>query len=179
MSITTSCKRYAQAVFQLAKEKNSLAEWKLDLNKIAGLAQNLEFLSVIENPKIPFDVKKEVMGKTAAGISSLALNLAYLLIMKTKFRHAGEIAEEYDRLVNEYQGIRSAEIATAIPFDNEYRNKLTRQLETIYNQKISADFKVEPAILGGFIVKIDGTLIDGSIRYKLELLRKNIAGVKK
>lgn len=179
MSITTSSKRYAQAVFQLAKEKNSLTEWKLDLNRIAGLAQNLEFLSVIENPKIPFEAKKEIMGKITAGISSLALNLAYLLIIKNKFRHAGEIAKEYDRLLNEYQGIRSAEIATAIPFDNEYRNKLTRQLETIYSQKISADFKVEPAILGGFIAKIDGILIDGSIRNKLELLRKNIAGVKK
>jgi F-type H+-transporting ATPase subunit delta len=179
MSITTSSKRYAQAVFQVARERNNLDEWQLDLKKIAGLIQNPEFVSVIENPKIPFELKAKLTHEILGKINSLALNLSYLLIVKNKFKNAGQIAEEFDHFLNEYRGVSNAEVITAIPVDTSDIKNLTQRLETILGSKIAADFKVDPAILGGIIARVDGSLIDGSIRTKLEMLKKSMVGIRK
>lgn len=179
MSITTSSKRYAQAVFQIAKERNTLDEWEIDLRKIADLMQNAEFASVIENPKLSFDLKakltKEVLGK----VSPLAFNFAYLLITKNKFKNAGQIAQEFDSLLNEYHGMRHAEVITAVPMDTRDKIELSQRLAAIMGSKIEAEFRVDHAILGGFIARVNGSLIDGSIRNKLELLKTSMVGRSK
>ena len=177
MSITTSSKRYAQAVFQIARDKNNLDEWQLNLKKIADSMQNSEFVSVIENPKVPFELKAQLTREKLGKINSLALNLTYLLILKNKLKIAGQIAEEFDHLLNEDRGIRNAEVITAVSIDNSDRENLTQRLETIIGSKIAADFKVDPAILGGIIARVDGSLIDGSIRHKLEMLKKSMIGI--
>lgn len=179
MSITTSSKRYAQAVFQIARDRNNLDEWQLDLKKITDLMQNPEFVSVIENPKVPFELKAKLTREILGKINSLALNLSYLLIVKNKFRNAGQIAEEFDHLLNECRGVRNAEVITAISVDNSDRKNLTQRLETILGSRIAADFKVDPAILGGIIARVNGNLIDGSVRTKLEMLKKSMIGIRK
>jgi F-type H+-transporting ATPase subunit delta len=176
MSTTTSSKRYAQAVFQIAKEKNNLDEWLLDLRKIADLMHNPEFATVMENPEIPFELKAKSLREILGKINSLALNLGFLLIAKNKFRNACQIVEEFNYLLNEHRGVKNAEIITAIPVDNTEKNILVQNLETLIGNKITADFKVDPNILGGMVAKVDGNLIDGSIRSKLELLKKSMAG---
>jgi F-type H+-transporting ATPase subunit delta len=99
-----------------------------------------------------------------------------LLIAKNKFRNACQIVEEFNYLLNEHRGVKNAEIITAIPVDNTEKNILVQNLETLIGNKITADFKVDPNILGGMVAKVDGNLIDGSIRSKLELLKKSMAG---
>jgi len=179
MSVATSSKRYAQAVFQIAKDRNSLDEWQQDLKRIADLLQYSEFVSLVENPKLSFENKakmtKEILGK----INPLALNLAYLLIAKNKFKNAGQISKEFAHLVNEYHGVKNAEVITAIPIDSSDRKKLTQRLEHVIGSKISAEFKVDSDILGGVVARLDGSLIDGSIRNKLETLKKSLIGIKK
>ena len=91
---------------------------KLDLKKIADLMQNPEFASAIENPKLPFELKAKLVEEMLGKVKPLALNLAYLLIVKNKFKNAEQIAKEFDHLLNEYHGIKHAEIITAIPMDN-------------------------------------------------------------
>ena len=179
MSITTSSKRYAQAVFQIARERNSLAEWKADLRKIADLVQNAEFASVIENPRLSFDLKAKLTKEILREISPLALNFAYLLITKNKFKDAGQIAQEFDYLLNEYHGVKHAEVVTAIPMDTRDKAELSQRLANIIGSKIETEFRVDPAILGGFIARVNGSLIDGSIRNKLEMLRASMVGGSK
>lgn len=179
MSTTTSSKRYAQAVFQIARDKNNFGEWQLDLKKIADLIKSPEFVSLIENPKVSFEIKTKIVHDVLGKVNPLTLNLAYLLITKNKFKNARQIAEEFDRLLNEYNGISNAEITTAIPIDSSDRKNLTKRLETILGSKIAADFKVDPAILGGIIARVDDSMIDGSIRRKLEMLKKSMIGIEK
>lgn len=179
MSITTSSKRYAQAVFQIAREQNTLDEWKADLDKIADLMQNPEFASAIDNPKLPFELKAKLVKETLGQVKPLAVNLAYLLIVKNKFKNAEQIAEEFDSLVNEYHGVKRAEIITAVPMDSKDQKNLVQRLEALIENKIRADFKVDPAILGGVIARVNGSLIDGSVLNKLEMLKKSMVGTIK
>jgi F-type H+-transporting ATPase subunit delta len=175
MAVTTSIKRYSQAVFEIALESNKLKEWQSNLAKIAKLVEVDEFVGLAGNPKVPFDMKtklvQEILGKT----NPMVLNLVYLLISKGKLKTANLISEEYDRLLNEHYGIKSAEVTTAIPLDNVEKEKLSQNLETLIGKKVSMQVQVDPDILGGFIARIDDSLIDGSIRNRLELLKKRLA----
>ncbi|UCH50399.1 MAG: ATP synthase F1 subunit delta [Chloroflexota bacterium] len=175
MPITTSVKRYAQAVFEIALEGNKLKEWQSNLGKIAQLTRDTEFAALVENPKIPSQLKEKLVREILGKINPMALNLAYLLISKGKLKDAGQIADEYERLLNDHQGIKTAEVTTAIALDNTEREKLSRHFEELTGKKVRINAQVNPDILGGFIARIDDSLIDGSIRNKLETLKKSLA----
>lgn len=179
MPIITSAKRYAQAAFEIAQEKNKLEEWRLDLRKIAELTQDSEFISLLENPKLPFELKAKLTQERLDKINPLALNLAYLLIVKSRLKSAGQIADAYERLLDDYYGIRHAEVTTAIPFDDINKEKLSQRLEAIIGKKVSISLQVDPNILGGIVTRIDDSLVDASIRNKLEVLKKSLVETKR
>jgi F-type H+-transporting ATPase subunit delta len=179
MAITTSNRRYAQAVFEIALESNKLKEWQSNLAKITKLVEDNEFISLAENPKVPFDLKTELVQEKLGKINPMSLNLVYLLVSKGRLRTAGQIFDEYSRLLNEHYGIRSAEVTTAIPLDSAEKEKLAHNLEAMVGKKVSMQVQVDPEILGGFIAKIDDSLIDGSIRNRLELLKKRLTETRK
>jgi F-type H+-transporting ATPase subunit delta len=175
MAVTTSIKRYAQAVFEIALESSKLKEWQSNLTKIAKLVEDDEFIGLAENPKVPFDMKTKLVQEKLGKTEPMVLNLVYLLISKGKLKTANLISEEYDRLLNEHYGIKSAEVTTAIPLDNVEKEKLSQNLEKLIGKKVSMQVQVDPDILGGFIARIDDSLIDGSIRSRLEMLKQRLA----
>jgi len=179
MPVTTSVKRYAQAVFEIAVESNKLKEWQSNLTKVAKLVQDNEFVGLAENPKIPFDLKTQLVQESLGKTNPMVLNLVYLLISKGKLKTASYISDEYNRLLNEHYGIKSAEVTTAVPLENVEIEKLGQNLETLVGKKVSMNVQVNPDILGGFIARIDDSLIDGSIRSRLEMLKKRLAETRK
>jgi len=174
MPATTSVKRYAQAVFEIALEDNKLKEWQSTLIKIAKLIEDEEFVALVENPKVPFDLKMKLVQEKLGKTSPMALNLVYLLISKGKLKTVSQIVEEYGYLMNENYGIKSAQVTTAIPLDTVEMDKLGQRLEAVTGKKVTMNVQVNPDILGGFIARIDDSLIDGSIRSRLEILKKRL-----
>jgi F-type H+-transporting ATPase subunit delta len=179
MPVTTSVKRYAQAVFEIALESDKLKEWQSNLGEIAQLTQDAEFTDLIENPKLPFELKSKMVQELLGKINPMALNLVYLLVAKGKLKNAGQLADEYERLLNDHYGIKSAEVTTAIALNDAERKRLSHHLETITGKKVSIHTQVDPDILGGFIARIDDSLIDGSIRNKLVMLKESLAETKR
>ena len=86
MSLALSSKRYAQAVFQIAKLNNDYDSWQQNLNRIAELMQNREFAEVVDNPKFSFNQKEKIIRKLLQGIDPLAVNLALVLVLKNRFK---------------------------------------------------------------------------------------------
>ncbi|TET40870.1 MAG: ATP synthase F1 subunit delta [Dehalococcoidia bacterium] len=174
MARITSGKRYAQAAFELAVERNELQSWQESLKRIAEITADTKLVAWLESPKIPFDVKKGLLEERLGEVYALALNLACLLVSKGRLRIAGNILREYDRLLDAYYGIEHADIVTALPLDEEDKQRLSRQLGEMMGRKIVIDAQVDPSVVGGFIAKIGDTLIDASIRNKLEALSKSL-----
>lgn len=177
MARVSSGKRYAQAALELAVERGELESWQGSLRKIAELTEDEPLVALLESPKIPFDVKKGLLEERLGEINFLALNLACLLISRGRFGLADNISQQYDRLLDAYHGIEHAEVATALPLDDEDKERLSRQLGEMTGRKIVIDAQVDPSVVGGFIAKIGDTLIDGSIRNRLEALRKSLVEV--
>jgi len=167
-------KRYAQAAFELAREKNELESWQVSLRKIAELVEDERLVALLESPKLPFVVKKGLLEERLGKINTLSLNLACLLISRGRLRLVNNISQEYDRLLDAYRGIEHAEVVTALPLDDEDKERVSRQLEEIMGRKVVVDAQVDPSIVGGLVARIGDTLIDGSIRNRLAALSKNL-----
>ncbi len=179
MPATTSVKRYAQAIFEIALESGEMKDWQSNLEKIAKAVKDEEFVGLAENPKVPFNMKTKLVQEKLGKTKPMVLNLVYLLVSKGKLKTADQISEEYNTLLNKHYGIRNAEVTTAIPLENTEKEKLGKQLEELVGAKISMKVQVNPEIMGGFIARIDDSLIDGSIRNRLETLKKRLAETRK
>lgn len=173
-----AAKRHAQAVFQLALEQGELEKWLEDLKTIATTLSQPQLMAILESPKVHPDEKMELISRCLPGVSQLALNLVYLLVARRRLRLIDQIASEYQRLVDAYQGLEHAEVTTAIPLDEEDKKRLSERLAELTGTRIMLSTKVDPNVIGGFVVRIGDRLIDGSTKSKLDSLRKSLVEVR-
>jgi len=176
MARKTSARRYSQAVFEIALETKKLTKWQSDLKKIVSVVGDATLMAFLESPKFHFDDKSRLLSERLEGINLLALNLVLLLVAKRRLDIIGDIADEYQRLLNSYRGIEPAEVITAIPLDDEDKQKLVEHLGAIVDKKVVLKSETDPGIIGGIIARIDGKLLDGSTRSKLVALKKELVG---
>lgn len=167
-------KRYAQAVFEIACEENQLNEWLNSLKRITEVMQNTELKTVLENPKLSFDAKKQLVANCLEGIVPSALNLAYFLIVKRRAELAPLIEVEYKNLLDMYNGVKRAKVVTAVPIDETSKDSITNMLEKLTGYKIIVEPEVDSDIIGGMKVKIGDKLIDGSVKNRLEALKESL-----
>lgn len=174
MAGSIAAKRHAQAVFQIALENNELEKWRSDLNLMASALSNPDLISILEDPKVHFEGKASLIERCLLEVSQLALNLAYLLIARRRVRIGGQIANEYERLVDAHQGLEHAEVTTAIPIDKDTEKSIAEHLAEVTGKRIVVSTKVDPEIIGGFVARVGDRLIDGSVRSRLEALRETL-----
>jgi F-type H+-transporting ATPase subunit delta len=170
----SSGKRYAQAAFELALERNELESWQKGLKKIAELTKDEELMALLQNPRLPFDAKKNLLQKQLGEINPLAFNLSLLLVSKGLLRIGQQIFQQYISLLDVHRGIERAKVTTALSLGDEEKEAISRCLGEMADRKVAIDGQVDPTIIGGFIARMGDKLIDGSIRQKLETLKKNL-----
>jgi len=166
-------RRYAQAVFEIALEKKRLEKWRSDLDKIVAAVGDAEFLAVLESPKIKFEEKSQLLERLG-GIDSLVLNLVRLLIARGGVNMLPEIAAEFRRMVDDYHGIQTAAVVTAVPLDKNEQQKLAQTIGTMIDKKVVLQPAVAPEIIGGIVARVGGKLLDGSTRSKLMALKRDL-----
>lgn len=170
----SSAKRYAQAIFELALERNELEPWQKGLEKISELTKNEELISFIQNPRIPYETKKRILEFQLGEILPLALNLALLLVHKGLLRMAPRILQQFNLLVDAYHGIERAKVITAIPLEEQEREILSRRLEEMVKRKVLIEGQVDSSLIGGFIARVGDKIIDASLRHQLEALKQHL-----
>ena len=174
MTKKVNTRRYAQAVFQIALETKDTAGWLADLQKIGSLAEDDVTIAFLESPKIPLADKTRLLAEPLKGVKPLALNLVYLLAARGSLHSIGDIADEYQQLLDNYHGTAVAEVTTAAALDAEDERRLAERLSTIVGKKVTLKTEIKPGLLGGVIAKIGGKLLDGSTRSQLAALRKEL-----
>jgi F-type H+-transporting ATPase subunit delta len=175
MARTISARRHAQAVFEIALEKNELGKWKSDLENIAGTLKDPELSTLLENPKIPFSQKAGLLRGVLTEISPLAMNLVGFLVTKNRLKILGDLVAEYKHMLDTYYGREQAEVITAVSLSEDEKERLRKKLSEISNKDIILAAQVDPDIEGGLVAKIGDKLIDGSVRTKLQELRRGLS----
>jgi F-type H+-transporting ATPase subunit delta len=174
MAKKANARRYAQAVFEIALEKKELERWQTDLQKVVTTVSDGDFLAALESPKIKLETKAVFLKKRLGAINSLVVNLILLLVSRSAVNIIGEIAREYKNLLDEYRGVKAAEVITAVAIDEPEEKKLADKLGELVKAKVEVTSQVNPDILGGMVVRVGGKLLDGSTRSKLSILKRQL-----
>ncbi len=168
-------RRYSQAIFEIALDKQELDRWRSDLDQIVHLYDDAGLINFLESPKFDFDDKARLLDERLGGINPLALNLVYLLVTRGRLSMVREIAGDYQRRLDSYRGIEPADVTTAIPLDDEDKQRLAQHLGAAIGKKVVLKAEVDSGLISGVIARVGGKLLDGSTRSKLEALRRELA----
>ena len=166
--------RYAKAIFDLVVERQMLEQAMTDMDLIASTyhgSKELQLLmaSPIVKPDKKQKIIRELFGKS---ISEAVLNFLLILTSKGREMHIGIIAEEFLRLYKENKGLKTVYLTTAVPVDETIRKRVIDLVGAQTGKKIELIEKVDPSIIGGVVLKIDDSLYDSSLNFKLNELKK-------
>ena len=182
MTNSINAKRYAQAVFGMAQEQKELNKWQSSIRKLAGISRDEALYRKLEDQDVPFDEKTVILSDRLGELDPMLLKLISILVSKERLDMLGDIADEFQQLVDNYHGIEGvevAEITTAIELDDDYKLVLAQRLTQMFGKPVVLKTNIDESILGGIIIRVGDKLIDGSVSSKLEALRKDLSGSRK
>ncbi|HEX9035799.1 MAG TPA: ATP synthase F1 subunit delta [Ktedonobacterales bacterium] len=170
-------RRYAEAVFELGAEPDTLDNWLNDVRLIADYFSNRQLAFILSEPNVRFERKEAIVRDLLGGkVRQEGLGLALSMVESNIVGLAPRVRDEFERLYNERRGQAIAQVTSAMPLDDAMRDSISRQMRQLTGKRIILREAVDPTLLGGAIVRVGDTLIDGSVRRRLELLRRRIAG---
>lgn len=167
----TIVRPYAVAAFRLAKEKKALTKWSEMLSFAAAVAADLQMKTFIDDPKVTAtELEKMFLTICDKKLDESGINLIKLLGEYGRLALLPEVAQAFEELKAEDEGVLEAEItAAAKPTDSAIK-ALVKRLEAKFGKKIEASVKVDPELIGGIKIVIGDTVIDASVRGQLQEL---------
>jgi F-type H+-transporting ATPase subunit delta len=173
-----AARRYARAIFELAKEEGQVDAWAARLAAVRDALVPGEVRAVLANPSIPVQRREEAAASLVADTAGPeGVNLVRLLVGAGRLADVGRIAEEYERLADEDAGRVRATAITAVPLSRAETDRLTADLGRKLGREVRLDARVDPAIVGGLVLRVGDRVMDGSVATRLQQLRRHLAGV--
>jgi F-type H+-transporting ATPase subunit delta len=171
-------RRYAKALFTLAQERNLLDKIRNELHSfVAAMEENAEFGDFFRSPENSRAAKRTAVEKIFQDrFSGLFFNFLLLLIHKGRHNAVQDIIHAFDELYDRYYRRTRALAITAVPIDTALAGDLRNRLAKSLNKQIELEIKVDPSLLGGIVLNIDGKVLDGSVKQQLERLRAEFLG---
>jgi len=164
-------KKYAYALFQLAGDAGSVDEITAALAKLRAFSVK-ETVSFFKNPFIDESEKKKLVQDTSSGIPEMLLKLLFLLIEKREMHILPDIERKYADLVNKSRNIMVANVISAVPLEKPVVEKIKASMKKITGREISIVENIDKTLIGGIKVRTEDLLFDGSIKGKVNLLKR-------
>jgi F-type H+-transporting ATPase subunit delta len=171
--------RYAVALFDLARDAQSLDTVAESLAALkAAVAESPDFKGLINSPVL----SREAAGKTIAavassiGIDDLTTKFLGVLAQNRRLGQLPAVIRAYETLLSNHKGEARAEVTSAYPLTKTQITALQKSLKARVGREVAVEAKVDPAILGGLVVKIGSQMIDSSIRTRLNTLAMAMKG---
>ncbi len=171
-------KRYAGALFAVADRNGILDAVASDLELIHRRMTDVPYLRAILMEPLVSDTRKNSVVDEAFGdrVTASSLNFLKLLIRKRREDLIEECAREFRALLAEHANTADAEVSSAVALTDDQTTRLTEKLQALTGKTIRLTVSVDPALVGGVVVRIGDTVMDGSVRGKLERLQRQLSG---
>ncbi|MFP7254276.1 F0F1 ATP synthase subunit delta [Terribacillus goriensis] len=181
MRDVTIVKRYAEALFEVAENRDIVETVRAELHTAKQVAQNdAAFLRFLSEPKIGLDKKKALIETSFAAGSIEVRNTLKLLLDAGRISSIPQVADAFQTLYDEKQGTARATVYSVRELSEAERQSVAETFaKKLGKQAVSIDNKIDPTLLGGLKVRIGNTIYDSSIKTKLTRIERNLVNVSK
>ena len=171
--------RYAKSLLDLALERNELDAIRKDVDGLIAMGENRDLELLLASPVVNASKKKAIFAELLdkAGANELTKTFVNVLITKGREVDLLGILGAFDRQYKQLNKITTVTVTSAKPLTDDNLASIKQQLVAAGKTEASVDFvtKVDPAIIGGFILEFNGKVYDASVAYKLNQIRKELA----
>lgn len=172
--------RYAAALFDLAKEERQVPQVEADLEAFQSmLDESADLRRLVRSPVISAEDQSKALAAVLAkaGVSALAANFFKLIARNRRLFAAADMIRDFRALLARDRGEVSAEVGSAHPLAQEQLDALKDALRVQIGKDVQVNTRVDPALLGGLVVKVGSRMIDSSLRTKLNNLKVAMKGL--
>jgi F-type H+-transporting ATPase subunit delta len=166
--------RYATALFELARDEKSVDTVKADLDKFnALLNESADLKRLVRSPVFGADVQQKALAAVLAkaGIAGIAANFILVLTANRRLFAVTDVIRAYNALVAKFKGEATADVTVAEALSAPNLDALKAALKTVTGKDVALNVKVDPAIIGGLVVKLGSRMVDSSLRTKLNSIK--------
>jgi F-type H+-transporting ATPase subunit delta len=169
--------RYAKSLLLLAEEKNILDKISSDGDLIYGTISNSKKLrSVLKSPVVKLNIKKSLLNTIFdKKISREAMGFLDFVIEKNREDILLEIFKEFLLLVDKENNVLNTKVISAVDLNDDTKHSIIKNFENKTGKSIKVKYSLDPELIGGFIIKIEDTVYDASIKNQLQLLKKKFS----
>ena len=169
-------KNYAETLFELARREDSLDAYGEAMGTVAKLLDgDARFRAFLETPRIDDAEKKDVLRRVLGGsLPKHVVSFVMVTIDKRRQRLLRGISRGYDLLLDEHRGREHVEVTVAREVDDATKDMIAEGLTKALGKNAIPYIRVKPEILGGLVVRTGDTIYDGSVRRKLDGMRRRM-----
>lgn len=171
-----TARRYAEAAFQVAERDGAIEDWLAALSLAQVRLTEPGAARLLGSPAIAVAVRIEILDRVLGhDVSGAPRNLLALLVRRGRFDQLTAVVREFGRLHARREGIVEADVTSAVALEPDELPVLRERLVAMTGRDVRMRLAVDPMLLGGVQVRIGDTLIDGSVRGRLERLRATLS----
>ena len=173
----TTYNSYAQALFELSSENNNLSEIEDQVKGILKMiSENVEFQDLIKDPTNKIEELENVINLISEQFkfNQLLKKFMVFVISKRRFFYIEKILSDFLLICSNSRGEMHAEISSARDLNENEINKVKSELMETFGSNIKLNYKYDPSLIGGLIIKVGSTMIDTSIKNKLQQIEKKM-----
>ena len=166
--------RYATALFELARETNSIDAVKADLERFDALVgESADLNRLVRSPVFSAEEQLQALAAVLvrAGIGGLAAKFLKLVTANRRLFAARDMVRSYRELVALHKGEATAEVTVAEPLKDDHAAALKSALKAVSGKDVDLNLKIDAAIIGGLVVKLGSRMVDTSLRTRLNAIR--------
>ena len=167
---------YAEALFEVGRDKGKLDALQQQFGQFADeVDRNRDLQVFFFSPYFSTEEKKDGLRKVIDGANPAVLNFLELLVEKPRSPAIFRIRRAFDVLWEHENKLLPVEITSAVELDDEIARRIGDQIGEQTGQRVELTQTVDPDIIGGLVLRVGNSILDASIRNRLETLRKNVA----
>ena len=172
--MTTTSREYAEALFELAAQAGLTKETSEGLETVmSALMQTPAYRALLASPAIAKEERLNALSASFSGkIPDILLAILRMMVSRGHVSALDGMARDYEELARGYRGEAMAVVTSAVPLKEAETVALRAKLEKKIGRKVTLQCQVNPELIGGVRVEVDGRVIDGSIRNKLEEIKE-------
>ncbi|HSP99418.1 MAG TPA: F0F1 ATP synthase subunit delta [Candidatus Dormibacteraeota bacterium] len=178
MIVGSVARRYARAIFAVAAEQTTLDQTAAELQLLGAVADDPRIAAALANPLLSTTARRGLAGTIADNLKlgPTTRNFISLLADHRRLNQLVGIAREFTHILDQQRQRVRATVTSAVPLDDAQRQALIAAFERKLGRTVLAETAVDPQLLGGVVVDVEGTVYDGSVRTQLQSLANRIAG---